>query len=257
MGRAGYWTQCSAVCTCSLPSLYLMYLVVVGGTVSGQSMSGAICISVPCVPGVRCRRLRYSRWWQTYRICTAQHQLNNGPRRCFPTENPHVHIRNASVSLKKKTTTAKELNYSPLPRSFNIFLNRITNLPEITDGVYTFCKQVSCFCMSSQTCRSNMSLPACSFYYCLTLKKNTTEYEAGVPLLWWSRLNVCLHVVSFFFTCYFCTSFNTEWIFFFFVLYLLLPPETPMYMLFGSPGVLRNLLLFSCIFKTAGLNACT
>lgn len=33
--------------------------------------------------------------------------------------------------------------------------------------------------LSSQTCSSNMSLPACSFYYCLTLKKNTTEYEAG------------------------------------------------------------------------------
>lgn len=58
-----------------------------------------------------------------------------------------MHIRNASVSLKQKTTTAKELNYSPLPRSFNIFLNRITNLPEITDDVYTFCKQLSCFCI--------------------------------------------------------------------------------------------------------------
>lgn len=35
----------------------------------------------------------------------------------------------------------------------------------------------------------------------------------------------------------------------FFVLYLLLlPSETPMYMLFGSPGVLRNLLLFGCGF---------
>lgn len=54
----------------------------------------------------------------------------------------------------------------------------------------------------------------------------------------------------FFFTCYFCTSFNTEQIFFVVVLYLLLlPSETPVYMLLGSPGVLRNLLLFSCIFK--------
>lgn len=37
--------------------------------------------------------------------------------------------------------------------------------------------------------------------------------------------------------------------FFFFVLYLLLLlSETPMYMLFGSPGMLRNLLLFGCVF---------
>lgn len=200
LGDAGCSAKLS--CNCCLPKLCLLYLVVILSMVwvIRQSMCVAIWISVPCVPGIWCRRLRYPRWWQTYRICTAQHQLNNGPRRWFPTENPHVHIRNASVSLKKKTTTAKESNYSPLPRSFNILLNRITNLPEITGGVYTFCKQVSCFCMSSQTCRSNMSLPACSYYYCLTLKKNTTEYEAGVPLLWWSRLNVCLHVVSFFFS---------------------------------------------------------
>lgn len=34
------------------------------------------------------------------------------------------------------------------------------------------------------------------------------------------------------------------------VLYLLLlPSETPVYMLLVSPGVLRNLLLFSCLFK--------
>lgn len=82
------------------------------GCIGGESVCVAIWISVPCVSGIWCRRLGYSWWWQTYRICTAQHQLNNGPRRCFPTENPHVHIRNASVSLKK-TTTAKELNYSP------------------------------------------------------------------------------------------------------------------------------------------------
>lgn len=38
--------------------------------------------------------------------------------------------------------------------------------------------------------------------------------------------------------------------FFVVVLYLLLlPSETPVYMLLGSPGVLRNLLLFNCIFK--------
>lgn len=115
--------------------------------------------------------------------------------------------------------------------------------------------------LSSQTCRSNTSLPACSFYYCLTLKKNTTEYEAGgsTALM---ILPKCLLTCGFifFFTCYFCTSFNTERIFFFVVvLYLLLLlSETPMYMLFGSPGVLRNLLLFGCVFfKTAGLNACT
>lgn len=101
--------------------------------------------------------------------------------------------------------------------------------------------------LSSQTCRSNTSLPACSFYYCLTLKKNTTEYEAGgsTALM---ILPKCLLTCGFiFFTCYFCTSFNTEWIFFF-VIYLLLLSETPMYMLFGSPGVLRNLLLFGCVF---------
>lgn len=96
-----------------------------------------------------------------------------------------------------------------------------------------------------------MSLPACSYYYCLTLKKNTTEYEAGVPLLWWSRLNVCLHVVSFFFSlAIFAQVLIPNRSFFVVVLYLLLlPSETPVYMLLGSPGVLRNLLLFSCIFK--------
>lgn len=70
--------------------------------------------------------------------------------------------------------------------------------------------------LSSQTCRPNTSLPACSFYYCLTLKKNTTEYEAGgsTALM---ILPKCLLTCGFiFFTCYFCTSFNTERIFFFF-----------------------------------------
>lgn len=70
--------------------------------------------------------------------------------------------------------------------------------------------------LSSQTCRPNTSLPACSFYYCLTLKKNTTEYEAGgsTALM---ILPKCLLTCGFifFFTCYFCTSFNTEQVFFF------------------------------------------
>lgn len=60
----------------------------------------------------------------------------------------------------------------------------------------------------------------------------------------------CLLTCGFiFFTCYFCTSFNTEQIFCFLFYLLLLPSETPVYMLLVSPGVLRNLLLFSCLFK--------
>lgn len=101
LGDAG----CSAKLSynCCLHKLCLLYLIVILSMVwvTRQSMCVAIWISVPCVPGIWCWRLRYPRWWQTYRICTAQHQLNNGPRRWFPTENPRVHICNASVSLKK------------------------------------------------------------------------------------------------------------------------------------------------------------
>lgn len=113
LGDAGCSAKLS--CNCCLPKLCLLYLVVILSMVwvIRQSMCVAIWISVPCVPGIWCRRLRYPRWWQTYRICTAQHQLNNGPRRWFPTENPHVHIRNASVSLKKKPLLPKNRTTAP------------------------------------------------------------------------------------------------------------------------------------------------
>lgn len=80
-------------------------------------LKGRACVllfgSLFLVSGIWCWRLRNSGWWQTYRICTAQHQLNIGPRRCFPTENPHVHIRNASVSLKKKPLLPKNWTTAP------------------------------------------------------------------------------------------------------------------------------------------------
>lgn len=70
--------------------------------------------------------------------------------------------------------------------------------------------------LSSQTCSSNTSLPACSFYYCLTLKKNTTEYEAGgsTALMIMPKCLLTCGFILFLFTCYFCTTFNTERIFF-------------------------------------------
>jgi len=96
-----------------------------------------------------------------------------------------VHIRNASVSLKKKTTTAKELNYSPLPRSFNIFLNRITNLPEITDGVYTFFVNNSHVFVSVISDMQIQHVIACMFILLLPYfkEKILLSTKQGVPLL--------------------------------------------------------------------------
>lgn len=114
--------------------------------------------------------------------------------------------------------------------------------------------------LSSQTCRPNTSLPACSFYYCLTLKKNTTEYEAGgsTALM---ILPKCLLTCGFifFFTCYFCTSFNTERIFGFFGSFTCFS----FYLKHQCTCCLGHLECWEICFslavclKTAGLNACT
>lgn len=128
-----------------------------------------------------------------------------------------MHICNASVSLKKPTTTAKELNYSPFLEALTFSLIGTCTFLKLPMVFTPFVNNSHGFLyLSSQTCSSNTSLPACSFYYCLTLKKNTTEYEAGgsTALMIMPKCLLTCGFILFLFTCYFCTTFNTERIFF-------------------------------------------
>lgn len=114
--------------------------------------------------------------------------------------------------------------------------------------------------LSSQTCRPNTSLPACSFYYCLTLKKNTTEYEAGgsTALM---ILPKCLLTCGFIFFSLAVFAqvlilngfFSLFWFFTCFSFYL-----KHQYMCcLGHLECWEICFSLAVCFKTAGLNACT